>query len=175
MTAGSVDRPPILVLGLGNQLLGDDGAGLRLLELLEAGQGRAANVESLGGGTPAVEFIDGGTQGLALLGTIENRQGLLILDAVGSGSAGEVHSLDARDLAALRARRASTAHEGNALELLEAATLLGVAPARTVVVGITPAMLKTGIGLSPPVEAALPEALRQAGLALQSLISSLTA
>jgi len=165
MTAGSVDRPPVLVLGLGNQLLGDDGAGLRLLGLLQAEREWGVSVE----------FIDGGTQGLALLGTIENRQGLLILDAVGSGAAGQVHLLDAGDLAALRARRASTAHEGNALELLEAATLLGVAPARTVVVGITPAVLKTGIGLSPEVEAALPEALRQAGLALRSLISSLTA
>jgi len=68
MTAGSPKRPqdvaPVLALGLGNLLLGDDGIGLRLVEKL---------AEENGFGD-AVEFVDGGTQGLALLGCLADRE-----------------------------------------------------------------------------------------------------
>jgi hydrogenase maturation protease len=159
MTNGSADR--VLVLALGNLLLGDDAAGLRLLELLTASPGLSG----------LADFVDGGTQGLALLSVIEGRKSLLILDAVSGSDAdspGFVRVFDHHDISALRARRASTAHEGNALEILEAAILLGLAPPRVAVVGITPARLHTGIGLSPEVEAALPAALAAARSTLES-------
>ena len=61
MTVGSVDagpaRAPVLVLGLGNLLLSDDAAGLHLKAALAAERGTSDQVE----------FVDGGTQGLALL------------------------------------------------------------------------------------------------------------
>ncbi|MBI4893564.1 MAG: hydrogenase maturation protease [Acidobacteria bacterium] len=159
MTVGSAERAPVLVLGLGNTLLWDDGTGIRLLAMLEQEREWGAGVE----------FLDGGTQGLALLGAVESRAGLLVLDAVGSGVGGAVKRVDGDDLAALRAQRSTTAHEGNALELLEAAVLLGVAPKRTIVVGVSPVRLTTGIGLSDAVEAALPEAVAQAVSALMEL------
>ena len=166
MTAGSVEaRParepapaPILVLGLGNLLLGDDALGLQLLSRLSA--------DAL----PNVEFVDGGTQGLALLGYLSDRRGILILDAVGLGAApGAVHVLDGADLDGLRARRSTTAHEGNALELLSTARLMGEKMGRLIVVGVEPARVATGIGLSEAVEAALPAALQQARCAIREL------
>ena len=60
MTTGLV-KAPILVLGVGNVLLGDDGAGL----LLFSGLARPKDVSGR-----AVEFLDEGTQGLALLDRI---------------------------------------------------------------------------------------------------------
>src|SRR5450756_627755 len=93
MTAGSVDtwpdpkgvpRAPILVLGLGNLLLSDDAAGLQLHAALLAERGA----------TDQVEFVDGGTQGLALLHYLANRRAVLVLDAVGLGAEpGSVHVL----------------------------------------------------------------------------------
>lgn len=53
----------------------------------------------------------------------------------------------------------NTAHEGNALQFLQTAKILGIAPRRVSVVGIAPKELHTEIGLSGPVSAALPEAL----------------
>src|SRR3974377_942260 len=104
MTVGSPDaRPEILALGLGNLLLGDDAVGLRLLEELRDAGGDA-------------EFVDGGTQGLALLGYLADRPSVVILDAVALGAApGTVHVLADAAIGELRARSAASAHEGSAL------------------------------------------------------------
>ena len=152
MTGGSVDPAQVLVLGLGNLLLGDDGVGLRLLE-------------ELAGGASA-DFLDGGTQGLALLPYFDGRRALIILDAVALGApAGTVHVLDAANL---KAHRATTAHGSNALELLEVAALLGELPPTVTIIGIEPAKIATGIGLSPEVKRAVPEALSLARRVLES-------
>jgi hydrogenase maturation protease len=148
------------VLALGNLLLGDDGVGLALLE-------RIARYAEWG---PAVELVDGGTAGLSLLGQLDGRTGLLVLDAVGLGAApGTVHVLGLDDVLGM-GRRAGTAHEGNASELLQAAMLLGTVPARVVVVGVEPEVLRTGIGLSEPVSAALDAATRTAVRQLERLL-----
>lgn len=155
--------PPVLVLGLGNLLLGDDGVGLRLLETLAR--------ES--GGEGAVEFLDGGTQGLALIGYLADRDAVLVLDAMAWGRPpGTVHVLRGADLEGLRARRASTAHEGNALELFEAARMLGYEWAEVAAVGIEPRSIRTGVGLTPEVEAGLEEGLQQARNILGEMIKS---
>jgi hydrogenase maturation protease len=148
------------VLGLGNLLLGDDGCGLRLLE-------------ELSGQFPdrGVEFLDGGTMGLSLLGRLEDRSAILILDAIGLGAApGTIHVLRESELGALRARRASTPHEGNALELLEAMVLLNGALPRIAVVGIEPEIVRTGAVLSRTVERAIPRALEQARQVLNEML-----
>ena len=150
MTPGSVDGA-VLVLGLGNPLLGDDGAGLALLEDLAAAP------------DAGVEYLDGGTQGLALLGRIAGRRALLIVDAVKTGAApGTVHAL--RGAAAMEWLRggATTAHESNAGELLAAAALLGMAPAEIAIVGVEPERLEIGMGLTGAVSLALPEAVARA-------------
>jgi hydrogenase maturation protease len=154
MTDGSTD---VLVLGLGNLLLSDDGLGLRLLrELATKGSG--------------AEFLDGGTQGLALLSYLANRSALIILDAVALGAPpGTVHMLQGETISA---HHAVTAHGSNALELLAAARLLGDLPPSVTIIGIEPACLRTGIGLSPTVEAAIPEALSRALTVLESTNTS---
>jgi len=103
---------PVLVLGLGNLLLGDDGVGLRLVERL---------AEESGFGD-AVEFVDGGTQGLALLGCLADREAVLVLDAVGlGGEPGTVHVLRGPAMEQIRARRASTARRKRAGVVLDRA------------------------------------------------------
>ncbi len=149
---------PILVLGVGNLLLQDDGAGLQMLQELSK---RDFGDE--------VEFIDGGTQGLALLGQLTGRELLVVLDAVALGDQpGTIHVLRGADLDELRARRASTSHESNALELLAYAKLLGWEPREVVVVGIEPETIRTGISLSRSVVKALPAALACASGVLQA-------
>lgn len=153
MTPGLAEAP-ILVLGLGNLLLGDDGVGLLLLEELAR--------RAPGGGD--IEFIDGGTQGLALLGRIANRAALIVLDAVAAGAPpGTVHVIGGREALALGASGGGrTAHEGNAGELLAVAALLGELPGQVTVIGIEPARLDTQVGLSAPVLSGMEEALETA-------------
>ena len=150
MTVGSV-RPPVLVLGVGNALLGDDGAGLRVLAELERDAAHWAG---------QVEFLDGGTQGLALLDRIAGRRVLLVLDAVALGAEpGTVHALRGWKH---EGERASTAHESNVAELLQASTLLGECPEQVTVIGIEPARIETGIGVSDAVAKAVGEAVEAA-------------
>jgi hydrogenase maturation protease len=144
---------PYLVLGIGNQLLGDDGVGIALLHSL---------LEVPSEGTNQVEFMDGGTQGLALLGHLENRKGVLLLDAINLGAApGTVHVISAEEAMAPN-QTVPTAHGSNAVELLSAAKLVGYFPEKVTIVGIEPAEIKTTIALSIPVKAAIPEGRRQA-------------
>jgi hydrogenase maturation protease len=154
MTAGSVEAPaPTLVLGLGNLLLSDDGVGLRLL----------ADLRREAGENSQVEFVDGGTQGLALLGYVAGCPRLVILDAIDLGAPpGSVHVLAGQGIDQLGTRLGNTAHEGGALQILAMANLLGQAPGRVTIVGVEPALVRTGVGLSPAVESALPRALAEA-------------
>jgi hydrogenase maturation protease len=162
--AQDVILPHIVVLALGNTLLRDDGVGAAILQALE---GEAA------GWGGEVEFVDGGTQGLALLGVLSGRRAAVILDAVALGAApGTVHVLSADDVSGVRSRRATTAHEGNAGELLAAARLLGDLPERTIVVGIEPEEIRTGIGLSDRVARSVQEAAVCARRALEGSLTN---
>ena len=144
---------PVLVLGLGNTLLTDDGVGPVLVEQL-------AGSEDLWNGQ--VEFVDGGTQGLALLGQIAGRRALIILDALTTGAVpGTIHRLTLSELRNVIPVRGASAHEGNAGELLNAAQLLGELPDRLFVVGVEPQEIRTGFGLTSPVQEALPDAAQQ--------------
>jgi hydrogenase maturation protease len=157
--------PPILVLGVGNVLLEDDGVGPALLGLLS----------SLHGADERVEFVDGGTQGLALLGYLSGRHTVLILDAVALGAApGSVHVRHDFEVLSLKSRQASSAHEGNAGELLRVAALLGDLPDHMILVGVEPKTIRTGFGLSSDVQASLPVALREAQSRLEQIVGSLT-
>lgn len=145
---------PLLLLGLGNPLLGDDGVGLRLLEALRS------DVSAWGG---RVEAVDGGTQGMALLGYLERRRAVVLLDAVALGAPpGTVHVLEGDTLLAACTPGGQSAHEMGAGELLRAAAMIGSLPERLALVGVEPANVATGVGLSATVEAALAEARRQA-------------
>lgn len=169
MIVGSVDHParaPILVLGLGNLLLRDDAVGLRLLELLADDE----RFES------QVEFVDGGTQGLALLGYLSERRAVLILDAMALGAEpGSVHVLRGAEIDRFAARRAGSAHEGNALELLGAFRLLEREAPEFIVLGVEPAGVSTGIGLTPRVEAGARTGAERARRLLESLLQGAAA
>jgi len=160
-------RAQVLVLGLGNLLLRDDGVGLELLKRLR----------TLYAGHPNVEFVDGGTQGVALLGQLEGRRGLLILDACTLDDGGVDDSPSSsvkliRDLVERPCAQGIGPHGANASGLLASAQLLGDLPPEVVLVGVTPVVLETRVGLSPAVEAALPEALETAAKILDELLEA---
>ena len=62
----------ILVLGLGNILLSDEGVGVRIVETLDASHELP----------DAVEVLDGGTSGMDLLDMVAERDCLIVADAV---------------------------------------------------------------------------------------------
>ena len=80
----------ILVLGVGNTLLRDEGIGVKIIEELDAGYDFSDNVE----------LMDGGTLGLRLLDPIAQTDHLIVVDAVQNGQApGTLYRLPADELA----------------------------------------------------------------------------
>jgi hydrogenase maturation protease len=141
-------RAPFLVLGLGNTLLGDDGLGPALIEQLLQEAERWKD---------RIEFLDGGTQGLALLGHLSGREAIIVVDALATGAPpGTTRILNVSEVFQMGANRADTSHECNAGELLAVAKVLDELPDRVFVVGIEPQNVATGYGLSEPVRRALP-------------------
>jgi hydrogenase maturation protease len=170
MTSGSAkfdEVAPILVLGLGNVRLHDDGVGSSLVGDL------AREYKSADG---RVEFLDGGTQGLALLGRIADRQALVILDAVASGhEPGSVCVLEGQEVLRFATSRSTTEREGNAGELLATAAFLGELPEKCYIIAVEPKSVETGVGLSRDVHRSLKAAVKTARGILDGLLEEVSA
>jgi hydrogenase maturation protease len=139
-------REQVLVLGLGNELFTDEGVGV-------VASRRIAELD-----LTDTEVVDGGTLGLGLLPTIEGRGGLLILDAVVDSDLppGSIVVYGGEDLRR-EARLLYSAHQLGVNEILAAADLAGVTPSEVAAVGMVPASVETGYGLTSTAEGALTE------------------
>jgi hydrogenase maturation protease len=148
----------VLVLGLGNILLRDEGVGVRALEKLQAEYGLP----------PRVRALDGGTMGLDLLPYLAGASRLLILDALQAG--GEPGSLVrlADDAVPAALALKLSIHQVGLSELLAAARFQGTLPGMVTLLGIEPASIEWGLELSPPVSGALDGLIEAALLELQT-------
>ena len=134
----------IVVLGIGNILLKDEGVGVRVAELLSERYSFPDHVQ----------VMDGGTQGLWLMPTIQQADHLIVIDAVkGKGAPGDLYRLEREDLpSGLRAKQ--SAHDSDLVEALNLCSLIDVEPKSVVVVGIEPADINPfGTELTPAVAA----------------------
>jgi hydrogenase maturation protease len=137
-----------VVLGLGNTLNRDEGVGVFALGPLRE------RLEARGAG---VEILDGGVLGMSLLPLVESCSHLLLLDAVDAGAPpGSVVEL-AREEIPLFARVKLSWHQLSFQEVLQLAGVRGRLPGRLRLIGVQPADIATGFGLSPAIEAVLPE------------------
>ncbi len=138
----------IAVVGIGNSLLTDDGAGIHTLERFAA-----ANTDD------SVDCIDGGTVGLALLDRLTGLAGLVALDAMKLGKPpGSVTVLVDEDMDShLRSQKGSV-HEVGLSDLMDALRLRGELPQHRALIGIEPADMNWGTEPTKAVAAAVPEA-----------------
>ena len=137
-------KPRFLVVGVGNELLSDDGVGIHLLRELQ----REPN--------PDVALIEVGTAILHGIEFLEGVERVLIVDAAKGGNPpGTLYRFEAE--APPSGQPFSSIH---AMGLREAAHMLLPPPLPSMtVLGIEPATLEYGMSLSAPVTAALPSAV----------------
>lgn len=162
----------LLVIGMGNVLLGDDGVGVRVVEAL----GRIGEQDP-GALPPGTRLLDGGTLGLRLLVHLDGAQGLVIVDAVDLGtSPGTVTVLRGAAMTAPGGPRGGSnpggSNPGGLAELLGTAGLLGILPPKVALVGVQVAEIGIGLTLSPEVAAAVPAAIDAARHELHQLEAS---
>lgn len=139
-----------LILGLGNPLLSDDGAGVRVAERLRAD-----------GLPPGVEVVEAGTSGLAILDLVVGYDRLVVVDAIDAGRPpGTVLELDRDELERLASHHAVSPHDADLLTTLRLGRELGLrVPVEVWCVAVQVEDVVTlAERCTPAVEAALPRA-----------------
>jgi len=142
-----------LVLGVGNTLLTDEGAGVHAMR----------HLRGLRHWPDDVEFVDAGTLSFTLADAIAAADNLLILDAAKLDAAPgfvRAYSGDAFDEFLKSGKR--SVHEVGFADLMDIARLQECLPGNRALVGIQPGSLGWGDAPGPAVTAALPEAARLA-------------
>lgn len=157
-------RAAVLVIGVGNELRGDDGAGIAAARRLR----RLA--------PPAwidVEEEQNDTTGL--LERWKGRDAVVLIDAVGPGShPGKVTRLDAsHEPLPVRLRVSSSTHAVGLEEAIELARELGGLPGHVILCTVEGCRFTAGEGLSEQVAAALPQLAGAALAAAEELAQSI--
>jgi hydrogenase maturation protease len=136
-------NPQILVLGVGNVLLRDEGFGIRVIEKLQ----KWYDVPD------AVTLVDGGVLGVHLMGVIAGADHLIVVDIIRNhGRPGDLYRLAGDEIPG-RIRAKNSLHQIDFLEALTLCQALDKVP-ETVIVGAEPQDMETMvIGLSPTLEA----------------------
>jgi len=140
-----MSNPRIMVLGVGNELLSDEGLGIHFLKYLRQGD------------LPDnVELLEGGTAGMELIGLIQDTDFLIIVDALNANTnPGELFRFKPQDLKIFPEMFTVSFHQVGILDVLTTASILGTVP-ETIIYGVQPKSLEWGLELSPEITAVLP-------------------
>jgi hydrogenase maturation protease len=143
-------QPATLIVGLGSPLRGDDGVGVRVAQVLA---GRVL--------PDGVQVVDGGTPGLELVNLMEGWPRVILVDAANVGrKAGEFARFTLDEARLLGQDEPLSVHGAGLGDALLLAQTLGVLPDEVIIFGVQPARLEWQEGLSPEVEAALPDLIQ---------------
>lgn len=128
----------ITILGIGNTLFSDEGVGVHLLPMLEEALKDDKNIE----------IIEGLTDGMKLLGPVEDAENLIIIDAINAGKeGGTIITLVGEEIPAYFGIKMSV-HQLGFQEVLFAAQMRERYPKRIVMFGMQPTSLQLGVELT---------------------------
>lgn len=148
----------ILILGIGNYLMGDEGVGVHAARRLEAGNR-----------PPGIEVLDGGTGGFHLLGYLESYETIILVDAtLDHHSPGTIRLI--RPRFAQDFPNAMSTHDIGLKDMMSALQLLGKMPDIHLFVVSIKSIQQQGITLSPEIEKVMPDLMEK----INSLISQLS-
>jgi hydrogenase maturation protease len=144
---GGSDAPSrrVVVLGVGNLLLSDEGVGVHVAnKLMEMDL------------PPEVDVVEGGTDGFRLMNVVTGAARLIVVDAVkGGGPPGSIYRFDIKDAPTYPDEYKTSVHQIGILEVVHLSELIGKAP-ETTIIGVEPKSLDMGMELSPEVQAKVP-------------------
>ena len=139
----------VLVMGIGNTLLQDDGIGVHVTELFK----------STHDADPHVSVLDGGTIGLSLLPEIEDADAVIIVDASEIGERpGTMRIFRNREIDQQLSGKRRSVHEVALYDLFSAAAIRGRSPEQRVLIAIQPSSTDWGLEPTPDVKATIPMA-----------------
>jgi hydrogenase maturation protease len=143
------ETPSTLILGIGNNLLADEGLGIHLLDYL-----RRHHPD-----LPGVTWLDGGTLSFTLAPLIEDCDNLIILDAAQLRlDPGAICLFEGEEMDAFLGQGRRSVHEVGLGDLMSIARIQGLLPARRALLGIQPLQLGWGETPSDVVARSIPKA-----------------
>lgn len=140
----------VVVLGVGNVLMSDEGVGVHAVTAL------AENYDL----PDEVEVIDGGTSGMDCLDRIADADLLLIADCMRSKdkAPGTITRLADEQINAWFKTKISP-HQVGLSDVLAACCFHGISPKKVVLIGVQPASFETSMELTPAIAAVLPQVI----------------
>jgi hydrogenase maturation protease len=140
----------VLIGGIGNVLLGDDGVGPYVVRLLAARYEFDEGVELADLGTPALDLID----------QISAKDAVILIDSIDTDAApGAIVLFRKADIVRHRPTVRMDPHSPALVDTLLSADFFGVAPVDLLLVGIQAGSYEAGCSLSPPVNSSLDHAI----------------
>ncbi|MGB9716676.1 MAG: HyaD/HybD family hydrogenase maturation endopeptidase [Thermodesulfovibrionales bacterium] len=141
----TISPQKIVVLGVGNLLLSDEGVGVHVANELMKMK------------LPShVSVVEGGTEGFRLLNIITDADRLIVIDAVkGGAEPGSIYRFDIDEVKNCPSGFKTSVHQIGILEVIDLSVLIGKKP-HTTIIGIEPKSLEMGMELSPEVKSKIP-------------------
>jgi len=142
-----------LILGIGNTLLSDEGAGIHAMHQLQSEHPDL----------PGVTYVDGGTLSFTLAAYLQDCNNIIVLDAAEfKAPPGTVRTMLGAEMDDFLGAARRSPHEVGLLDLFDIARLTESLPANRALIGIQPMRIEWGTSPTPPVQRALPVAVEQA-------------
>jgi hydrogenase maturation protease len=124
-----------LILGIGNNLLTDEGVGVHVVRYLEEHHTD----------TPGVTFLDGGTLSFTLAEPIAEHDNLIVVDAARFGEPpGTLRCLEGDDMDRYLMGNRASVHEVGLMDLFDISRLSGTFPEHRALIGVEPESLGWG-------------------------------
>ena len=140
----------VLIIGIGNEYRGDDGAGLVVARRI-----KELNLHD-------VRLMEASGEGAALMEAWQGAEAVILIDAVYSGGTpGTIYRFDARAESISAKFFHYSTHAFSVAEAIELARALDQLPPRLIVYGIEGQRFDAGVGLSAAVERATQEVVRR--------------
>jgi hydrogenase maturation protease len=129
----------IIVLGIGNLLMSDEGIGVHLVQRLSDFADEFSNVD----------FVDAGIAGVTILHLIAGASKAIFIDcAYMDEEPGAIRRFTPREIEDNRTIANLSLHEADLLKIIEMARQLGQCPDEIVIFGVEPQVVKSGCELS---------------------------
>jgi hydrogenase maturation protease len=137
-------KKEIVVIGLGNVLLSDEGIGVHLVRRLSSQQDKF----------PKADFLDAGSAGMNLLHLIANRKKAIIIDCAKMGAKpGIMLRFTPDEIQSVKKLSHYSLHEADILQVINLSKQLGECPQEIAFYGIEPETLSPSQELSKTLSA----------------------
>jgi len=132
-------KKAVIVIGLGNTIMSDEGIGVRV----------AQQLSSFSAEFPQVSFVDAGTGGMSILHLISGIDKAIFVDCAKMGQQpGTIRKFTPQEIKTTKVLAHQSLHEADLIKIIDLAKQLDQCPAEITIFGIEPQTVEPGCELS---------------------------